>query len=389
MIDTVRKHTDERSGDYRIICLMIARTEKMLHDSKAAAQSFMPLQDQLEQAPLVSSPKSSHPGYSVKKHNYGEAAQHSGSYVSQAQRNSQDIMPEDTEYELGQSRPLSSTILEQMRAKKPIQNGTSSGSGSGSGVKRAAGPRELNGASKKVRFSDLHQEASHPAGQMFYTDPQPTPANTPSTLDPPRKRKEVSPDEGPPEPVRARPEEARLSKKAKKNYVDETTESPGVMEDAKSPQVSTSQANGNTEQAPEEIQIEYDDITAEVDQRMKEKEERRRHKDWLKEEKKRKRDSEGSTAETVDTAVSTAEVEEPRKRKKKKSRKSEDAGTVGEINPKRKCAVDGEALDEGDGVAAAETDTPSKKKRKKKKTNMKSDDTTISQKANEDANDDI
>ncbi|KAL8814272.1 MAG: hypothetical protein Q9223_006493 [Gallowayella weberi] len=423
MVDMVRKHTAEGSRDYQIICDIIDRTGKMLYDTKAAAQTFVHRQDYLEeQVPLgIFSEQSfleqvppsfqeddqeqvpnfpsseqdyleqvpidpSHPGYYFKTHKYGEAAQQSGNYVSQAKRNGQHIMPEGVEYESGQSKALSSSMLEQMRAKKVVQNGTSSVSASGSGSKPATAPRELNGASKKVRFSDLHQEASQPVGQVFFTDSQPTPVNTPSTLNPPQKRKEISPDEHPLEPVQARPEEARLPKKAKKSHVGQTTESHGVREDAKSPQISTSQTKGNTEQAPEEIQIEYDDITAELDKRMKEKEEKRRHKDWLKEEKKRKRDSEASTAEAaVDTAALTTEVEKPKKKKKKKSRKSEDAGTVDDIKPKRKSAVDGEEPGEGDGVAAAETDKP--KKKRKKKANIEDDDTIMSDVANQDAND--
>ncbi|KAL8678251.1 MAG: hypothetical protein Q9224_007132, partial [Gallowayella concinna] len=345
------------------------------------ARTFIPPQDQLEQVPLGSSSETSYPGYSIKEHKYGEAAREFGNYVSQAKAKGQDIKPEGVEYELGQSKALSSMKLEQMRAKKAAQNGTSSGYTSGSGFEPATAPKESNGASKKVRFSDLHQEASETGAPIFFMDPKPTPVNIPSTLNPPQKRKETSPDEATPELVQAPPEEARPSKKAKKSHIGGTNE---VKEDAKSAQVPTSsQAKGDIEQAPEEIQIEYDDITAEVDKRMKEKEEKRKHKDWLKEEKKRKRDSEGSTAEAVDPTASITESEKPKK-KKKKSRKSEDAGTVGDITQKRKSAGDGEELGEGDGVVAVGTDKPKKKKQKKKMANIEGDDATVPEMATND-----
>lgn len=363
MIDMIRKHTVEGSGNYRTVCDMIDRAKKMLYDSKTVSRTFVPPADHIEQVPLGSSSESSYPGYSIKEHKYGEAAQQFGNYASAARREGLDIKPEGLEYEVGQSRALSSMKLAEMRARKTGQNGTGSGFGPGSGSGSDSGPapaasKEPNGASKKVRFSDIHQ-GPVPEEQMFFMDPKPTPVNIPTALNPSQKRKETSPAEPTPEPVETRTGEAHPSKKAKKVHVGSTTESNDVQQEKDA----SSQANSATEQGPKEVQIEYDDITAEVDKRMNEKEEKRKHKDWLKEEKKRKRrESEDSAAGAIaDPAAVTTEGEKPKK-KKKKSRKSEDAGTVGEIAAKRKSATDGEAPDAGVVPTSTEAEKPKKKK---------------------------
>lgn len=299
-----------------------------------------------------------YPGYSIKEHKYGEAAQKFGNYAAEAKRRGEEIKPEGVDYELGQSKALSSLKLEQIRTKKAAQNGGGSSSDSAPADTTIA---DANASSKKVRFSDVSKETSKPQEQMFFMDSQPTPLDLPTSLNPSHKRKGSSPDPEPaPEPVEAQP-----SKKSKRSHADHTTKSNDAKEDTQPMPNTTAQINDRSEQAPKDVQIEYEDISAEVDKRMKEKEEKRNTKDPLKEKKKRKRDSEGSTAGAVESAATT-EPEKPKK-KKKKSKTPEDAGAAGEVSPKKDFTTAGEEAIEGaNGATPASVEKPKKKKKKVK-----------------------
>lgn len=355
MIDMVRKHTVEGSGNHRTICDMIDHTKRILFESKTVSRIFVPPPNHIEQVPLGSSSESMYPGYSIKEHKYGEAAQRFGNYAAEAKRRGEEIKPEGVDYELGQSKALSSLKLEQIRAQKAAQNGGGSSSDSAPADTTIA---NANASSKRVRFSDVSKETSKPQEQMFFMDSQPTPVDLPTSLNPSHKRKDSSPDPEPaPEPV-----EAQSSKKAKRSHADHTTKSNDAKDDTQPVPNTTAQINDRSEQAPKDVQIEYEDISAEVDKRMKEKEEKRKTKDTLKEKKKRKRDSEGSTAGAVESAATT-EPEKPKK-KKKKSKTPEDAETAGEVSPKK----DSLAADEGfnDGANPATPASVEKPKKKKK-----------------------
>ncbi|KAL8783857.1 MAG: hypothetical protein Q9213_004347 [Squamulea squamosa] len=358
MIDMVRKHTIEGSGNYRTICEMINRTKQILYESKTVARTFVPPADQIEQVPLGSSSESMYPGYAIKEHKYGEAAQTYGNYVAEAKRRGEEIKPEGVDYKLGQSKGHSSLKLEQMRVMKEPLNG--SGSGSDSRPAGASSKEPGSAGQKQVRFSDVPQEASKSEAQMFFMDPKPTPVDLPTTLNPSQKRKDLSPD---PEPA-PEPAEAQPSKKAKKSHAGPGSKSDDVRQDIYSttdPTADpTSQTKDDSKQAPKEVPTQYEDITAEVDKRLKDKEEKRKHKDWLKEEKKRKRDSEGSATVAADAA--TTDGEKPKK-KKKTSRKSEDSGTADKVSPKKHDATDGEGTIDGSSAINITTmENPNKKK---------------------------
>ncbi|KAL8916753.1 MAG: hypothetical protein Q9172_006146 [Xanthocarpia lactea] len=352
MVDMVRKHTIEGSGNFRTICDMVDRTKQILHESKTVARTFVPPANHIEQVPLGSPSQSMYPGYSIEEHKHGEAAQRSGNHTAEAGRNGEEIKPQGVEYKAGKSKALSSLTLEQMRARKAAWNGNGNRSGSGSGSDSGpadATSMEPSTSRKKVRFSDVSQDASKPEGQMFFMDSEPTPVDLPTTLNPSHKRKEPSSDlESQP---RSESVEAKAPKKAKKSHTHHPIDMDDVKKDAQAMEGST---KDTSEQVAPEVQIEYEDISAEVEKRMKEKEEKRKHKDSLKEEKKRKRDSEASTAGAVEDTP-TIEVEKPKK-KKKKSRMSEDAGTVAEISPQTEPTTNGEE------AIAANAEKPKKKK---------------------------
>ncbi|KAI4236799.1 MAG: hypothetical protein LQ349_002315 [Xanthoria aureola] len=335
MIDMVRKHTIEGSDNHRTICDIIDNTKRILSESKTVSRIFVPPPSHIDQVPLGSSSESMYPGYSTKDHHkYDETAQN---IAAEAKWRGEKSKPEGVDYELGQSKAPSSLKLEQMRATKAAPNGA----GPGSDTLTPVAPSDANASSKRVRFSDVSNETSKPEGQVFFMDSQPTPIDLPTSLNPSHKRKGSSQDpHAAPEPMEAQP-----TKRAKTNHADHAVKLDDVYEDKQPIPNDTAQTNGEAEQAPKDFQIEYEDISAEVDQRMKEKEEKRKTKNRPTEEKKRKRDSEGSTAGAVESAAKT-ELEKPKK-KKKKSKTPEDAETAGEVSPKKDSMAAGEDVDEG------------------------------------------
>ncbi|KAL8853911.1 MAG: hypothetical protein Q9221_001218 [Calogaya cf. arnoldii] len=331
MIDMVRKHTVEGSANHRTICDMIDNTKQILFDSKTVSRIFIPPLDHVEQVPLGSSP-------------------------AEAKSKGEGIRPEELDHKLGQSKAPSSLKLEQTTAKKVAAN---VGGSDSAPVPVDAPSADANASSKKVRFSDVSMEPSPSVAQMFFMDSQPTPVHLPSSLNPSNKRKSSSQHSEPaPEPVEVQP-----SKKARKDHADHATILSDVQEDTQPMPITTAQTHNSSEQAHSDVQLEYEDISAEVDKRMKEKEEKRKAKDQLKVKKKRKRDSEGSTAGAVESATTT-ELEKPKK--KKKSKIAEDAGSAGGLSPEKLPTAAGEDLYEG---ANAATPVSVEKPKKKKKVN--------------------
>ncbi|MCJ1306295.1 hypothetical protein MMC08_009115, partial [Hypocenomyce scalaris] len=155
----------------------------------------------------------------------------------------------------------------------------------------------------------------------FVIDTNPTPVNLPGLSHKPTKR--ATEDPSPPEPV-----EQKKSKKVKTKHDGEL---PGAT-----------LANN----------AEFEDISEEVDARLKEKEVKRRRK----EEKKRKRLSEGPAGAVVDAASTEAVTEEPKKKKAKKVQG--DAGEDGVVTKKRHGS---------DGEDAVSREGQKKKRKKSKK----------------------
>ena len=114
--------------------------------------------------------------------------------------------------------------------------------------------------------------------------------------------------------------------------------------------------NGDSVKIGIDKHVEFEDISDEVDARLKEKEEKKESK----EEKKRKRQpEETSTADTEPTEVAV-EVDKPKKKSKKSSKKLEDnVEGDGAIGKKRQVSKDEEKAGQG----------KKKKKKKKQKTN--------------------
>ena len=258
-----------------------------------------------------------YPGYSPADHVYGQAAMQYGTAATKAKAEGIELKPHpDLEYELGQGKGTKRTKLADIQATKGLQDNSVSGSASG-----ADAPSATNGTKLESEKSDAKDEEMGDAAQpSFYIDYNPTPINLPFNEKNDSKRATSVP-----EPV----EESR-PKKAKKAH------------------------DGELPAAPAQGKIETEDISAEVDARMKEKEEKRLRKEEKKrkkeaaataetaatedpdtsvvaaDDKKRKRESAASSASVAVADAPVVNGEEAKKPKKKKSKKEKD----GESNVK-------------------------------------------------------
>lgn len=371
MIDMVRKHTVEGTGNHRQICAMLDRCKTMMHEAKTVSRTFVcplvsyhqslnlndmqvPPANHREKVPLGSSSASMYPGYSPADHVYGQAAMQYGSAAARAKAEGIELKPEvDIEYEIGQGKGIKRKKLAEMRAAKGSQDGSGSASGSGTDAPAAV----ANGRRVKVDAEDAKsaEEANGEAQPSFYIDTNPTPVNLPFSQKKVDKR--ASPD------VEAT--EEKTLKKAKKAH------------------------EGDLPAAPPAGKLETEDISAEVDARMKEKEEKRRKKEEKKrkkeaevqaqaakaseetstDEKKRKRESEGSSAVLMDATAELGEEKKPKKKKSKKEKgEKEDMKDAEADGTENKRELNGEEVkEESKKRSREEGDAEGKKKKKRKK----------------------
>ena len=204
----------------------------------------------------------------------------------------------DDYYEVSREKGVKRKKLAEIRDTQAVRKARGS-SGTGSGT---------NGqAEDKPTPADSEGPNPH-----FFVDTKPSPVNQPKVPYRPSKRSSPTP-----EPVEAIP-----TKKRKKKHSGCLPGSPGN--------------NG----------IEFEDISAEVDARMQEKEEKRKTK-----VRKRKRNSAGSSALVDDEVDNATALEKPRRKKSKMA--------DSEISSKKRQGEDGGEAESGDGKA--------KKKRKKSK----------------------
>ncbi|KAL8695720.1 MAG: hypothetical protein Q9201_007976, partial [Fulgogasparrea decipioides] len=280
---------------------MIDRTKEILHQSNSSARSFLPPPGQAGSVPLGSSSDSIYPGYSPAEVEYGKASKEYGNYVSEVKRKGENAKPEGLEYEVGQSKGHSRMTSAQI--DEPVAN--FNGSVPTNGTKHDQDPA---------------RDASNASGQMFFTDTKPTPINTSNASAPSLKRKLSS------ESI-----ETSTAKKQKPNLSNtlilppKRKKAPEPNGPAKTKKPKTKHAGPGPEanaakEATEPITIEFEDISAEVDARMAAKEEKRKQRPAIHEEKKRKRESDGSAIAPADQTRSNTETAmKPKKKKAKKS----------------------------------------------------------------------
>lgn len=285
----------------------------------------MPPVNHLEQVPLGSSSASMYPGYSPADHVYGKAAEEYGSFVAAAKAQGIDIKHPDIDYEVGQARSFKGKTLEGIREVIAVKHGGPGSRGAGLAPggppTKPQTPYTLNSQNQAKKPEESIKETSKEAvtnsdQPCFVIDVNPTPVDIPGITPKASKRSAT-----PPEPI-----EVQKSKKAKKNHVGDL---PGISSSSV---------------------VEFEDISQEVDARLKEKEAKRKRK----EEKKRKRELGESPVVQAEISVTAlaAELEESKKKKSKKG--SDDVVANGTASKKRINVEDAEGQGEG-----------KKKKRKK------------------------
>ncbi|KAI9716358.1 MAG: hypothetical protein M1812_005424 [Candelaria pacifica] len=297
MLEMIQKHTVPGTGNYKTITPMVERSKEMLWQSKSASRDFAPPAGQRENVPLGSSSVSMYPGYSPADIEYGKAAQEAGLVIAQAKAagGQWEPHPDGPQYSIGKMHGGKRRAMFQ----KPKD-----------GEKQDGNAAQQNGEDDKpaINGEDKGEEGDT---LSFVVDINPPPVDIPEIDKKPHKRS--SANTSPPEPV------TRKSKKSK---------------------------------TKEEPKVDTEDISAEVDARMNDKEVKRKKK----EENKRRRSS-----TTLDVAAVPVDVshEEPKPKKAKKSNDEID----GKVKKKRRSSDIGPDVTE----PAGEDDGGKKKKRKKNK----------------------
>ena len=264
-----------------------------------------------------------YPGYSPADHVYGKAAEEYGKAAAEARAQGIELKHPDAEYQIGQAKGTKRKTLAGVREEKAAKGKTSdvgSGSGTGSGsegpVKQK--PKQqatTNGKSSKEKVEEAIPEGENP---YFIIDTKPSPVNIPGMPLQPLKR-----SASPPEAV-----EAKKNKKAKKKH------------------------DGAMPKGEDTPQVKTEDISEQVDARMREKEEKRK----MKEKKKRKQDADDGPPAAVEQSHAAAEVERPMK--KKKTKKSMEEPLPDQTQSKKRSGEGNGDVGDGEGK---------KKKRKKGK----------------------
>jgi hypothetical protein len=225
-----------------------------------------------------------YPGYSPADHIYGEASQEYGSEWSRAKKEGKEPKLDPTrgpEYVVGSSRIGKRKQLEE------VQKGLSTDDGQPTSSRAESSTKESNASIPPAKPSEGIADTGNP---YFVVDTQPTPVNIPDH-------------------TTATAETSHKSKKSKTKHEDPKTATPI---------------------------IETEDISAEVEARMKSKEGKRDKKDKKDsiKEKKRKRETDDSTtlAEVTETATAEPVVADAsttaEKPKKKKAKKGEEVAEV-------------------------------------------------------------
>ncbi|KAI9763068.1 MAG: hypothetical protein M1835_007947 [Candelina submexicana] len=310
MLEMIQKHTVPGTGNYNTITPMVERSKEMLRHSKAASRDFAPPAGQREKVPLGSSSVSMYPGYSPADIEYGKAAQEAGQVIAQVKASGGQWQPapDGPQYSVGKVHGGKRKAMFQKPKDEERQDGDITQQ-TGTNDKAATNGDDKGGEGETL---------------SFVVDTNPPPVNISDVGKKSNKRSSANPS--PPEPV------AKKSKKAK---------------------------------TKEEPKVDTEDISAEVDARMKDKDAKKEEKSKQKrEEKKRKRSMDASdvAAASVDGAA-----EEPKSKKAKKL----DGETEGKGKKKRR-ESEADADSDGKDSHGAE-DGGKKKKRKKNKTAEGSD----------------
>lgn len=265
--------------------------------------------------------------------------------IAEARRQGKRIEqnPFGIEYVVGQSQ---GSVNEQMDEWRKSREGVKA-------TRNGPAPAEPEEVLNSEPMEGVEQSAE--PDQLFVVDSNPTPVNV-------LQNKSDASSKG----------KNRANDKAKRrvSLQDEQSNVPPATEEGhKKKKVKVAEAETAQSYEPKPLR-EEDDISAEVDARLKEKEERRKRK----EEKKRKRESAASQADVPEDLTEELAATKPTKKKHKKAEGAKDAEQAAEPsvaeeakpkNDKKKKKKRASTDAEPEGTAVTDEKDKSKKKRKK------------------------
>lgn len=263
-----------------------------------------------------------HPEYLSVDYEQGNAAEECDQSASETRNQDADIKPAESDDALGQERRAKRTKFGHVRASIAAHK-SGTGSGLNGPVANSSEPRAVNGlaegpkAEGGMATSANGDEAFDKGKPLFVIDVNPTPVNLAGiTIQSPKRGPSLGDND-----------EGKQTKKAKTYQIDDNVEpSP-----------------------PEKAEVEFEDISQEVDARLKEKEEKRKRKKG----KKRKKGADVTSDVTAPDITTTAE-EPGRPKKKNKFRQNYDAPVEATETKKRS------------GAESDEGQVERKRKRRKK-----------------------
>ena len=293
-----------------------------------------------------------YPGYSPADHEYGQAAMEYGKAVAEARAQGVDFKPGmDLAYEIGQSKGNRKKKLEGIRdAKAGMDKAENEAMGTGDNVteqgegrgKRKGGPDDsretVNGMAASMKPAEVAngsaKEAQNDDTPVFSLDANPTPLKPSQTLS-----NGISNNTSSQQPASPLPDQ-------------QTSEEPPKPKEKPSKKLKTSHP-GPLPEAPQ-----FEDISAEVDARLQEREKKRKEREEKKGKKEKKRKRESGDSE-VAAATAAAHHDDDA------AAATSAPVTASEAAPGKMVNGDGD-----DGVNATEQadEKPKRKKHKKVKT---------------------
>ena len=237
-----------------------------------------------------------YPGYSPADHRYSEAAHEFGIAWSAAKARGIDFKPspDGPQYEFSQRRGVKRNALAETRTDK-IACGEESRSRSGSGSDAPVRCTTPSGVTAKENGKEAKSDDNIKGdpNPYFVVDVNPTPVNLPIIINPSTKR-------------------------------DSQTRSPLEPIEKKSKKIKTKHDKAHAKETTEK-KIEFEDISEEVDARLKKKEEKRRQKG----EKKRKRASDAAAGADAKVVENSVILDRPKKKKKRSEMVEREAVVAG------------------------------------------------------------
>ena len=265
-----------------------------------------------------------YPGH-TPDHEHGKAASRDGTAAAEAKADGTEIGHGEVEYKIGQARGTKRKTVDEIRSAKSAKtDGPEDGSKSGS--KTITGTFRSRPSVMKEQLSDgkLDEAASGGDNPYFVIDTKPTPVNLPGLPNASAKRSKAGPKES----------------LANTNHKKAKMKHEGSL------------PRGEIREG-----VQFEDISEEVEARLKEKDEKRRQK----EVKKRKRESEGDPLEPSAVAGQIGAASEISEKPKKKKSKHNDRKSLGDGKVSKKRSGN-------DGPLSADGEAKKKKRKKVKET---------------------